>query len=482
MAGITFTPGQQMVRPGVYVYVQSQSPPPSLAQGVVAAMFAADWGPVAIPTLLNGIDAAPANFGVPSGTSHVDLVQQAFKGGAFQVLAWRLGGAGGGAQATVNINDSAATPILTVTAKYQGTRGNNFRVQTRVNLVDASKRDVVISEGTQILQTVTYTHGSDDAADIVAAFTAAGLASAFVTVTKLATGTGIIAVVAAAALVGGSNPTVNAATYVGAVNGIESLPWNLLVSDVNDDSASTGHANIVMLQGYIDRVRSGDGNRAMLVVAAPTSLSSATRLSQCAALNDEAVVYVFNGLITNDTTPVTLDGYAAGGRVAGMIAASPVSQSLTHQVIRDGASVTGLMTNADYQSAILAGGFAFSMNALNQVQVEYGITTLNALPTGKDAGWKKIRRTRTRDFLVTQIVATWDPMLGNVPNSISGQGAIIGAGMAVINNLITQGALDSGSIILDPSNPPSGDSAWFVVSVVDLDSAEHIYGTFNFKF
>ena len=45
-----------------------------------------------------------------------------------------------------------------------------------------------------------------------------------------------------------------------------------------------------------------------------------------------------------------------------------------------------------------------------------------------------------------------------------------------------EGALLQGSIFEDPNNPPVGDSAWFVVQVDDLDSAEKVYITFQFRF
>jgi hypothetical protein len=48
--------------------------------------------------------------------------------------------------------------------------------------------------------------------------------------------------------------------------------------------------------------------------------------------------------------------------------------------------------------------------------------------------------------------------------------------------MIAEGALLSGTIYEDPNNPPSGDSAWFVVAVDDLDSAEKVYITFGFRF
>jgi len=99
-----------------------------------------------------------------------------------------------------------------------------------------------------------------------------------------------------------------------------------------------------------------------------------------------------------------------------------------------------------------------------------------------DAGWKKIRRVRTTDNLMDRIVAAWDPLIGKINNSPDGRATLIAAAQGIINKMIAEGALLRGSIFEDPNNPPVGDSAWFVVQVDDLDSAEKVYITFQFRF
>jgi len=479
MPGVTFVPGTTQVRPGVYVAIgQTQQAAPN-PLGIVAAIFKADWGPVATPTLIQNYDAVASTFGAISGTSTIDCPQQAFVGGAQSVLAWRLGGAGGVA-AVYTLNDSAAAGILTITAKYAGVRGNAFRVTSRVNLVDATKNDLVILEGTTVLQTITYTPGADAAAAIVAAVAAVG--SPWVTVAKVITGTGIAAIVTAAALITGANPTVTAASYLAGMNGIETLSWNALVSDSNDDAASTGHTQALVFDAYVTRVRNVDGMRALYVVGVPTSVAQATRLANAAAFNNLSTVYVANGFVNGASPAVTFEGYQAAARVAGLIVGAPITNSLTHEIIKDGISITGAMIGSDQVLAIQSGALTFSMNALNQVQVEYGITTLVTPGPGLDNGWKKIRRVRTRDYLVTAIAQLWDPLIGVVSNNAAGRGALIAAAYTVITKMIGIGALTSGSCIEDPNNPPAGDSVWFVVATIDNDSAEKIYTQFNFSY
>jgi len=124
----------------------------------------------------------------------------------------------------------------------------------------------------------------------------------------------------------------------------------------------------------------------------------------------------------------------------------------------------------------------FTMSAQKQVHIEYGINTFVTPDADHDAGWKKIRRVKTRDNLIDRITATWDPLIGKVNNNADGRATLIAAAQGIINQMVAEGALLAGTIYEDPNNPPAGDSAWFVVQVDDLDSAEKVYITFGFSF
>jgi len=56
------------------------------------------------------------------------------------------------------------------------------------------------------------------------------------------------------------------------------------------------------------------------------------------------------------------------------------------------------------------------MSAQKQVHIEYGINTFVTPTADMNAGWKKIRRVRTRDNLMDRITATWDPLIGKINN------------------------------------------------------------------
>ena len=80
-------------------------------------------------------------------------------------------------------------------------------------------------------------------------------------------------------------------------------------------------------------------------------------------------------------------------------------------------------------------------------------------------------------------VDAWDDAVGSLNNDSDGRATLVGLASAVISDMTNQGALTpGGKIYEDPSNPPAGSSAYFVVEVDDLDSLEHLYLRFGFRF
>ncbi|GAW27990.1 phage tail sheath subtilisin-like domain-containing protein [Carboxydocella sp. ULO1] len=470
MAGSVFQVGETKVRPGVYVRVTNIGEPPEavVPQGIVAALFRSSWGPLGQVTYLENADAVTANFG---STGTIDTAIEAFRGGCRRVVAYRLGS--GGAKAAITLKDTATTPanVVTIAAKYEGVRGNNFKVTVRDSLTDTTKRELLLYEGTTLLQTITFTKGAGEAQALVDAVNASN--SPYITATKLADGNGILATVTQQALTGGQDPTVDGASYSAGLSAIEAIDWNVLAVDSEDP------ATHVTVQTYIDRVRN-EGKRIIAVVSEPTSVQLSTRLANAKAFNDPAIVYVANGFKGSDG--VVREGYKAAARVAGMIAAANITESLTHAVVKGATELVGALTNAEIEQAIQSGALVFTLSAQKQVQIEYGINTFVTVTADMDAGWKKIRRVRTRDNLMDRITATWEPLVGKITNSPNGRAILIAAAQGVINKMIAEGALLDGKIYEDPNNPASGDSAWFVVQVDDLDSAEKLYIAFGFEF
>jgi len=478
MGGITFQVGEQKIRPGVYIRITNIGEPEQaiVPQGTVAALFKSSWGPLGTHTILESISAIAENYGANKETTDtVDTIMEAFKGGCSSVVAYRLGT--GGTAASLILKDTNTSPAnaVTITAKYAGTRGNDFGVILRDSLTDATKRELLLYEGVTLKQTITFTKGATGDGEPQALVNAVNASnSPYITASKIADGNKTLAAVSTATkLAGGANPTVASGDYTTALSKIETIDWNVLVTDTEDT------ANHAAIKAYIDRVRN-EGKRVIGVVGEKTSVEFATRLSNAASFNDPAIVYVANGFKGSDN--VIREGYKSAARIAGMIAAADITDSLTHSIVANATEVVGGLTNAQVEQAIQSGALVFTMNANKQVQIEYGITTFVTPTADMDAGWKKIRRVRTRDSLMERIASTWDPLIGKINNSPDGRATLIAAAQGIINQMVAEGALLQGTIFEDPNNPPVGDSAWFVVQVDDLDSAEKVYIAFQFRF
>ncbi len=470
MAGSVFQVGEQRIRPGVYIRVTDVGEPPEaiVPQGTVAALFRASWGPLGKVVTMENAEAIGPEFG-DSGT--VDVPRENFRGGCRRVLGFRLGT--GGAKATVTLKDTATTPVDAVKLEvlYEGVRGNEFSATVRDSLADETKRELLLYEGVTLRQAIEFTKGTEEPQALVEAIKASN--SPWITATKLADGDKTLAAVAQAPFAGGEDPTVTGEDYSTGLLAIEAIDWNVLAVDSEDPVTHT------VVQTYIDRVRN-EGKRVLAVVGEPTSVNLATRLANARAFNDPAIIYVANGFKGSDG--VTREGYKAAARVAGMVAAAQITESLTHYVVRNATELAGALTNAEIEQAINSGALVFTMSAQKQVHIEYGINTFITVTADMDAGWKKIRRVRTRDNLMDRIAATWDPIIGKINNSPDGRATLIASAQGIINRMIGEGALLQGTIFEDPNNPPQGDSAWFVVQVDDLDSAEKVYIVFQFRF
>jgi len=478
VSGSTFQVGEQKIRPGVYVRVTNIGEPAQaiIPQGTVAALFKASWGPLGTHTVLESVSSIAENYGANKETTDtIDTITEAFKGGCSKVVAYRLGTGGTAAFLILKDTNTSAENVVTITAKYAGTRGNDFAVILRDSLTDLTKRELLLYEGVTLRQTIAFAKGATGDGEPQALVNAVNASnSPYITATKISDGNKTLAAISTVTkLASGANPTITGEDYTTALSKIETIDWNVLVTDTEDT------ANHTAIKTYIDRVRN-EGKRVIGVVGEKTSEALATRLSDAASFNDPAIVYVANGFKGSDGA--VREGYKSAARVAGIVASAQITESLTHYVVRNATELAGALTNAEIEQAINSGALVFTMSAQKQVHIEYGINTFVTPTADMDAGWKKIRRVRTRDNLMDRIVAAWDPLIGKINNNPDGRATLIAAAQGIINRMIAEGALLQGTIFEDPNNPPVGDSAWFVVQVDDLDSAEKVYIIFQFRF
>ena len=462
-----FTIGEIKTRPGVYKRYENVGIQTAGAEEKVAAcVVTGNWGPLNIPvTVENGTDISTI---IGSGTG-ADVLTEIFAYGPAECVVVRAGS--GGTKATLDLEDTATTAaaVITLSAKYPGNRA--FSVTVKPSLDDANVKQAFLYEGTKLLETRSFY--AETGVSEVEAFVAAFADSKYLDVTKKAEGNGNVATVTQEAFTAGTNPTVNAEAYSAALDAIESEVWHYICCDSNE---TTIHA---LLAAFVDRIHD-DGAYGRAVIGEPHTVSLETRMQHAKAYNDEKVIYVLNSW--EGTNGVTYEGYLAAARLCGMAAAKPSSESLTHDVVKGAAKLSEGLTNSQIKKAIKAGCIVFSLSKNRQVIIEKGINTLVTPSGNQDEGWKKIKRTDVRFELMDRIEKTVEPMIGDIDNDTNGRAAVMAAAQRVIDAMVGEGKLISGTCSLDTSNKSEGDSAWFVISVDDTDSIETIYLTFRFRF
>ncbi len=462
-----FTMGETKVRPGIYkrkVNISTVDAAGSRS-GIGAAVVSGNWGPLNVATV---IDVTDDFFKVVGSGSGLDTLTQLFAGGVQSAVVTRIGTGGTAATATLTDDADPAVNVVTATAKYVGTFPLSISIKT--SLTDSSVKTVTIYTGTTVLETRSITAGSTEVDGIVSAFAD----SEYVTMTKIAAGSGTLKEITQSALSGGADPTVNTAAYSAGLDIANTELFDCICVDTNDVSV---HA---VLAAFVVRTYEG-GDYPIAVVSEPNSVAFDTRIAHATAFNDEKMIYVLNGW--KDSSDNSIEGYLAAARICGMVASVSSGESLTHTTIDNAATLIDTLTNAQIISAINAGCLVISKAKTGSVMIEKAINTLVTPDSDMDDGWKKIRRTKTRFEMMSRIDVAVEPFVGSVNNDGDGRAAIQAAGQSVLDAMVGEGKLIIGATFaLDESKAPTGDSAWFVIQADDADSFETGYLTYQFRF
>lgn len=165
-----------------------------------------------------------------------------------------------------------------------------------------------------------------------------------------------------------------------------------------------------------------------------------------------------------------------------MIAAVPSNKSLTHNVLNGVSRLIERLTNTNMIKAEQSGCIVLSVNSDKQVWIDSAINTLVTPDEDHDAGWKKIRRVKTRFELMRRINITADSLVGKVDNDSNGRKTIISQLQSVGSAMVSEGKIVQLSCYEDTDFTSDGDEAYFRIEVIDKDSAEHIYMQYQFQF
>lgn len=439
MAGGTWT-AQNKIRPGVYIRFSSV-PDNSLTigeRGVVTICEPLSWGPVAQVISITADMDVTTITGYPMSDPKNRFLREIFKGTnrtdpPREVLLYRPAASSGAAA-------SATISPLTVTAKYQGARGNDISIII-TELTDPADTFTVqtVVAGT-IMDTQTVRTADELVPNDWVGFS----------------GTGALTATASTPLTSGADGTVSATAYSSYLTAIEPYKFDVMIYDGTDPTVQAA------MESFIQRIADKAGQYAQLVASGLTDPDS------------RFVINVESGATLEDGTALTPAQVCwwAGGALAG----AQYNESLTYAQYPGAVSVSPVMTNAEYEEALQSGEFVlFADNGV--VKVEQDINSLVTYTEDIGRVFHKNRVMRLCNTIANDLYAQFSAnFIGQVNNNEDGRSrfktVIVGYLMDIqANNGIQNFTADDVQVL------PGEDIDAIVVNIAiqPLDAVEKIY-------
>ena len=459
--------GETATRPGLYYNYDKadEGPVASAVDGVTAILFQSDWGPLNKPIMRSADEGYADVFGSGGSTNVIDL---AFEGGTRTGILVRVGT--GGTQATTDLegtNAEEGSNKVTLTAKYVGAR--KFTASIRDSISSEDMRELIIYDGTKEFEKVSFPKGDDEVSALVDAMSSSPNFTA-----KKEGNSDTLKTVTQQKFTDGTDPTASVTEYSEAMEVAGTIPMNCICLDTSDYSV------ITLLNAHLSTMLSA-GSNVIAVVAEKKETDLDERIKHAAACNLSNMVYVVNANLEHGLYG-TIDGHMTAAKICGMVSGTSCKYSLTHTVLSGITELNERLKDGEINKAEQSGCLVLSNNSARQVWIDCAINTLVTPAPNQDAGWKKIRRTKTRFELLTRANNTIDEYVGQVDNEPTGRIAIKDAIESVGIAMITEQKLSSITVSEDATHPAEGDSCWFIINAIDKDSAEHIYLRYLFRF
>lgn len=478
-----FSKANRPDRPGSYFDFNARQATPPLPGlgGIVAVAFTNDWGPLDTPTLLRSFGDYRTNFGDSTDTIGYRAVRQTFQGeglpgfgGASAVLAYRMAGSAAAKAAHVFQNTTPAT-ALTLTAKYEGSRGNdlNVTVQDLAGTQSPEQDELIIYDGATEVERYSYTD-----TDMVALAALINARSRWVTAASGTTGVALTYVANVALTAGNDGSTLLAADYTDMMSDIEIERFSVITFEAPADNTI-----LTALKTWAINARK-QGKRFRVAIGGALDEAVATATARSILFNDEAFVNVGCGSVIDETLGVLSTSQLAP-RVAGIMAARGETRSLTYARFA-GLALRNGPTDADISICFDAGVtvLARDSNPAAPVRIEKGLTTFTTL-TNLDKPYLIFRDPK--------FIATMDAIQMACQEfgeqDVVGKMNVDAAARAFVRSYVSSrilqprqdaGILQPGWSVMDDNDPPptaQDDFMQFLLAFVFGRTAEQIYFT-----
>lgn len=484
-----FSKSSRPKRPGAYFNWEAIQPvalPPAIGS-VAAVGITHSWGPLEVPTSVGSYGEFLAVFGGDPNapTAGAKAVKQAFqgegsaeRGGAGTVIVHRMAAAAA-SKATRTLSNTTPAVSLTLTAVYEGTKGNDLRATVRDYAADTTKDELLIYDGTTLLETYVYAN-----TDIAALAVDINATSDWVRAVAGVTGVALAPVATQAFTTGNDGETLLAADYTDAMSKLESQRFGVLTFENLTDSSI-----VASLKTWAQGLNS-KGRRFFTVVGGALDESATTAITRSASLNDPDFVNVGVGSVRDAGFPDTngvgtiLSTAQLAPRIAGVLAARGERQSLTFAHLF-GLELLNGATEAEILRAFDGGVVVLSKdsNPTNPTRIEKGLTTYTTQvdPTRPYLTYRNPKAVATMHAVEVELTE-WaaEFIVGDTTVDSDTRAAVI----AQINTVMARREGDrivqpGWTAIVDPTPPASDDDEYvaFVIGAKFGRSTEQVYFT-----
>lgn len=486
MAGGIWSVTELPVLPGLYLNFQSAALAAiqTGARGTVVLPIKAHWGPVASFETITSEKDLLDKFAASSdsdGSTAYNTIRLTLLGGAKKILAYRLADSNA-KPATITLKDSggSAADALKLTAKYPGARGNAFKATVQTNLIDGTKQDLKLYEGTTLLKTFSFPAGqiatavsviNGDNANIWV--NAEGVAS-----------TGTLAPATSLPFAGGNSGIagIAAADYTNAMAAFETQTFNIMSLDgITDPAIQTS------VSAWTVRMRN-QGKVMITVMGGPAADDTAVdavkkAIARTAGFNHEGIVNIGTGAVLDGEI---FSSAQVAPYVAGLIAGQKLSESTTYAATPFD-DVTRRWTRTEQEDAVRNGVFILFHDG-RIIKPLRGINSLITLRQGQNHFFKKIRAIRVMDAINSDLQqAAEENYIGKINNTEEGRLALIAACKQYMEVLSQGGVIEAvgWNVYLNPvyHGPnaritPEPDQVFMNWTARMTDVIEQIFGTF----
>lgn len=445
MAGGIWT-SQNKQLPGVYMNVKSQgSVAPNIGNRVVAIAEPLSWGPSnMIQEITPGQDVRPF-IGYDIASEQAMFLREMMKGsdttaGPGKILLYRPKGSSG-AKASAEIG------ALTVTAQYEGIRGNDITIIIQEQ-VDA---DGTYDVETVIDGTVADEQSIQDLSQLKenawVAFSGSGT-----TITETA----------GQALSSGKDPTVAAGDYADFLAALEPHQFDVLIYDGSDT------ATIQAFAAFVKRVSEHIGQKCQAVMAGEAA----------AGCNSEYVIALKNGVKLEDgavLTPQQTTWWAGGAEAGAMY-----YQSLTYAQYPGALEASPKLTEQQASKAVQDGYLCF-IDTFGSVKVCTDINTLTTFTPDKGEEFSKNRVMRVLMQFCNDVYRQFSLYyIGKVDNNETGRSLLKSWIVGYLNEIqANNGIKNFTAEDVTVSAGKTVDSVVITTAIQPVDAVEKIYMTVN---